>query len=133
VTRLIVVRHGRTAWNREERFRGRTDVPLDPVGKAQAEACARVLAARFRPAAIYASPLSRTVATAEEIVLVGHNATNRVLILAALGLGNERFWRIGQDTAAVNVVTVADGTFTVVTLNDTCHLNPTIVGEEKTK
>jgi broad specificity phosphatase PhoE len=55
----------------------------------------------------------------EEIVLVGHNATSGVLILAALGLGSERFWRIGQDMAAVNVVTVDGGILTVITLNDT--------------
>jgi broad specificity phosphatase PhoE len=55
----------------------------------------------------------------EETVLVGHNATNRVLILAALGLGSKRFRRIGQDMAAVNVVTVDGGILTVITLKDT--------------
>lgn len=30
-TRIVLVRHGQTAWNRETRFRGRADVPLDSV------------------------------------------------------------------------------------------------------
>jgi uncharacterized phosphatase len=29
------LRHGRTAWNAEERYQGRTDVPLDDVGRVQ--------------------------------------------------------------------------------------------------
>jgi probable phosphoglycerate mutase len=33
---LAVVRHGRTAWNADGRFQGRTDVPLDDTGRAQA-------------------------------------------------------------------------------------------------
>jgi len=59
--RLLLVRHGQTAWNLgagPERFRGRTDLPLDATGEAQAEAVARRLAA-VRIAAIYASPLRR--------------------------------------------------------------------------
>jgi broad specificity phosphatase PhoE len=61
-TRIFVIRHGQTAWNEgagQERFRGRTDLPLDDVGHAQAQA----LAARLdhEPiAAVYTSPLLRT-------------------------------------------------------------------------
>lgn len=60
-TRVILVRHGQTAWNAgagEERFRGRTDLPLDSTGQAQA----RALAVRLRQeplATLYASPLLR--------------------------------------------------------------------------
>jgi len=39
-----------------------------------------------------------------------------------LGLGNDRFWRLQQDTCAINVFTVKNGEFTLVSLNDTCHL-----------
>ncbi len=38
ITRVVLVRHGRTEWNRVERFRGRADVPLDATGLAQADA-----------------------------------------------------------------------------------------------
>lgn len=66
-TRFILVRHGQTEWNRVERFRGQADVPLNDVGLAQAEATGERIAAQWQPAAIYASPLSRAVKTAESI------------------------------------------------------------------
>jgi broad specificity phosphatase PhoE len=66
-TTLILVRHGQTAWNKEERFRGRTDLPLNESGMRQAEAVARRIAAEYRPAAVYTSPLKRAVQTAEII------------------------------------------------------------------
>ena len=40
---LIVVRHGRTAWNAAGRFQGRADPPLDEVGSRQAADCAAAL------------------------------------------------------------------------------------------
>jgi broad specificity phosphatase PhoE len=70
--RLILLRHGQTAWNEGagvERFRGRTDLPLDATGQAQA----RVVAARLRSeplAALYSSPLLRarqTIAPLAEV------------------------------------------------------------------
>lgn len=65
--RVVLVRHGRTAWNREERFRGRANVPLDETGLVQAAAAARRVAAEWQPAAIYCSPLDRTLHTGEAI------------------------------------------------------------------
>lgn len=68
--RLVValVRHGRTSWNQERRFLGLTDIGLDDVGQAQAQA----LAVRFgRPSpftAVYSSPLSRALHTAAWLV-----------------------------------------------------------------
>ncbi len=66
-TRVVLVRHGQTAWNREVRFRGQTDLPLDEVGLKQAEATGRYVAARWPVVAVYASPLSRAIQTAEAI------------------------------------------------------------------
>ncbi len=70
MTRIILVRHGQTAWNvgassaEGERFRGRVDLPLNERGHAQAQALAERLA--DEPiAAIYASPLQRAMETAE--------------------------------------------------------------------
>jgi broad specificity phosphatase PhoE len=201
VTRIILVRHGQTEWNRVERFRGRADVPLNQTGLAQAEATGKRVAAEWHPSAVYSSPLSRSVTTAEAIarhfnlevqvhpgladidygewqglspdearqrwpeqidlwynqphlarilggetldglrqrlmktvselvqrhpkdtiVAVSHTVTNRVILLAALGLGNERFWHIRQDTCAINVIDAEGDDFVVVSLNDTCHL-----------
>lgn len=57
------------------------------------------------------------------VAMVGHSVVNRVLLCAVLGLSNEHFWQLRQDTCAVNVFEVdEDGNRTVVSLNDTCHL-----------
>lgn len=201
MTRIILVRHGQTEWNRVERFRGRADVPLNDVGLAQAEATGRRVAAEWQLSAIYASPLSRAMRTAEAIaghfklpvqahpsladidygqwqglttdearvrwpdmvdawynaperaevpggetlaelreramgtvrdlctrhagetiVVVGHTVINRIILLGVLGLDNDRFWHLRQDTCAINVFEAEGGDYTLVSLNDTCHL-----------
>jgi broad specificity phosphatase PhoE len=201
MTRIILVRHGQTEWNRVERFRGRADVPLNETGLAQAEATGRRIASMWQPVAVYASPLSRAVKTAEAIArsfalpvqvhpgladidyglwqgltpdeararwpeiveawytaphtvhipggetladlrtramatvndlaarhsgqtlgMVGHTVINRIILLGVLGLGNDRFWRIRQDTCAINVFEAEADGFTLVSMNDTCHL-----------
>lgn len=198
---IILVRHGQTEWNRVERFRGRADVPLNETGLMQAEATGKRVAAEWKPAAIYSSPLSRAVKTAEAIarhfgipvqvhpgladidygewqgltpdearlrwpeqidlwynhpeqalipggetladlrtrgmttvneladlyngqtiVLAGHTAINRIILLGILGLGNERFWHIKQDNCAINVFEAENEDFVLELLNDTSHL-----------
>ena len=65
-TRLLLIRHGETAWNRATRIQGHTDIPLSPLGLAQAERLADVLADEPL-AAIYSSDLSRARQTAEAL------------------------------------------------------------------
>jgi len=60
--------------------------------------------------------------TGETIVAVGHTVINRVILLGILGLGNDRFWRLRQDTCAINVFKAEGDDLTLVSLNDTCHL-----------
>lgn len=43
-TRLLLVRHGETAWNAGTRIQGLTDIPLNPRGRAQAQRLAQALA-----------------------------------------------------------------------------------------
>jgi probable phosphoglycerate mutase len=64
--RLVLWRHGRTAWNIEHRFQGQTDVELDEVGVRQARAAAGLLMA-LRPRVIVSSDLQRALRTAEEL------------------------------------------------------------------
>jgi broad specificity phosphatase PhoE len=63
---LFLVRHARTELNADGRLRGRLDVPLDAVGRAEAEALADALA-ELRPVRVVTSPLRRAVQTAEAI------------------------------------------------------------------
>lgn len=63
---LALVRHGRTAWNRERRMQGQSDIALDPVGEAQAEAAGRLLATAVWTR-IVSSPLRRASQSAEII------------------------------------------------------------------
>ncbi len=67
MAKLILVRHGHVEGIDPERFRGRTDVPLTEEGLRQAVAAARCVAARWRPAVVYTSPLQRCVRTGREI------------------------------------------------------------------
>jgi len=64
--RLVLWRHGRTAWNLEHRFQGQTDVPLDEVGIKQAQAASRLLVA-LRPQRIVSSDLCRARDTADAL------------------------------------------------------------------
>ena len=64
--RLALVRHGETAWNREGRFQGHSLVGLNELGISQARQIAKALVP-LKPAALYSSPLPRTLMTAEEI------------------------------------------------------------------
>jgi phosphoserine phosphatase len=207
MTRIILVRHGQTDWNLDDRFRGRADVPLNATGVAQAQATGQRVAEEWQPVAIYSSSLSRALDTGqaiadhlarsyqtnipvqvisdladfdfgkwegltpeearqhwpeeieawyaspqtvhipggetlqdlreramkvirdlvsqhsgETIAVVSHTDVNRIILLDMLGLRDDSFWRLRQDTCAINVIEAEDGSFTIVTINDTCHL-----------
>ena len=56
------------------------------------------------------------------VLLAAHRAVNKVLIAALIGLDNSHFWRIGQDTTAINRFNRVGDTWHIMGLNDTCHL-----------
>jgi broad specificity phosphatase PhoE len=61
--RLLLIRHGQTDGNAAGRTQGRREVPLNALGRAQAEAVA-VRVRDLAPAALYASPAGRAQETA---------------------------------------------------------------------
>lgn len=65
-TRLILVRHGQTDYNREGRLQGQVDIPLNSTGLLQAESLAATVATS-PPDVIVASPLDRALQTARII------------------------------------------------------------------
>jgi len=200
MTQIILVRHGRTPWNKEKIFRGTIDIPHDEVGTEEARLAGEWLKGETIHAA-YCSPLSRARDTAEAIarhhgitvqdlpglidlnygdwqkvplaevkvrwadlyrqwedaphtvrfpngetleecrarawaavaevvkrhpgqtvVLAAHRVVNKVLIAAFIGLDNSHFWRIGQDTTAINRFRLVGDTWHIITINDNCHL-----------
>ena len=200
MTQIILVRHGRTPWNKDKIFRGTVDIPLDEVGKQEASLAGEWLKGETIQAAC-ASPLSRAMDTAraiaqhhgvpvqelpglidinygdwqgvplaevkvkyvdlyrqwetvpqtvrfpngetldevraralaavdevmtlnpdKTILLAAHRAVNKVLIAAFLGIDNSHYWRIGQDTTAINRFAGVGNTWHIQLVNDTCHL-----------
>lgn len=69
--RLILVRHGETAFNRDRRVQGLSDICLTEAGERQARAVAHRL--QLEPVdAFYCSPLERALATAR-VIAAAHN------------------------------------------------------------
>jgi probable phosphoglycerate mutase len=66
-TRLLLVRHGETQWNRDKRFQGIRDIPLNENGRTQAGKAAMFLKETTIDRAV-TSPLSRPKETAEIIL-----------------------------------------------------------------
>ena len=148
MTRIVLVRHGHVEGIAPERFRGRRDVDLSALGIRQARATAQHIAQQWRPAALYSSPLRRCLQTAagidcaglEElnaarmadvlrlicerhpqgtVVVVGHNACNRVLLLQALDRPLSAYWRVGQDPCAVSEIEISGTVITERRMNET--------------
>jgi len=64
--RLVILRHGRTAWNAERRYQGQADPPLDDVGEGQALQVAGLIAA-MHPDVLISSDLQRARLTAMQV------------------------------------------------------------------
>ncbi|MCS7260898.1 MAG: histidine phosphatase family protein [Anaerolineae bacterium] len=97
MTTVLLVRHGQTVWNREQRFRGQVEVPLDETGLLQAAALAQRIAAAWKPVAIYASPLQRTLQTAAPVAracgleVIPHTGLLDINFGACTGLSEAEF------------------------------------------
>jgi broad specificity phosphatase PhoE len=88
---LYFIRHGETDWNRESRYQGQRDIPLNDMGRAQARRHGHVLKELMPSIADFdfvASPLQRAVETMR-------------LIRSALGLDPDAF-RIAPEIAELS-------------------------------
>ncbi|QAY74011.1 histidine phosphatase family protein [Agromyces protaetiae] len=86
-TRIFLVRHGETDWNRQRRIQGSTDIPLNDTGRAQAAVTGSALLGTSW-AGIYTSHLSRASESAEIIArIVGLDEPVIVPALAERGHG----------------------------------------------
>jgi broad specificity phosphatase PhoE len=66
MTKIYLVRHGQTEWNKKLTFRGRIDVPLNETGHREAQAISDALKNK-NIGVIYTSPLKRSIETAQPI------------------------------------------------------------------
>ena len=205
-TRLLLVRHGQTAYNAEVRFMGQLDIPLDEIGRVQAQAVAKRLCLE-RPVALYSSGLSRAYDTASAIqsaipshpelridgrlteghfgewqgktydslkvkdtqrlaqweadrlhvappggetlpqmaervqaayndicaenrdktvIVIGHGGSLQVLIILALGLPLDAYWKLWVSNASVSELRIAEWGAILHLLNDVSHLTATV-------
>jgi broad specificity phosphatase PhoE len=67
MTKILLIRHGHVEGIKPERFRGRAPLDLTARGRDEAQAVARRVAAAWRPAKIYTSPMGRCIETAAAI------------------------------------------------------------------
>ena len=66
VTDLVLLRHGRTDWNRQRRIQGQSQSQLDDLGRSQAASVAPVMAA-LGPSALWVSDADRARETASYV------------------------------------------------------------------
>lgn len=85
--RVVLLRHGRTAWNAQRRFQGQADPPLDEVGCAQAYEVARLITA-LSPALLVSSDSARAMQTATVVGEVAGLAVHTEPRLRERGLGH---------------------------------------------
>ena len=85
MTELLFIRHGETDWNRQQRFQGQIDVPLNATGQAQAVRVAARLATD-RHAALFSSDLLRARETAAPLA-----AAWRLAPVALAGFREQNF------------------------------------------
>jgi 2,3-bisphosphoglycerate-dependent phosphoglycerate mutase len=67
MSELILLRHGQSQWNLENRFTGWIDVPLSPQGEAEARAAGEKLRGR-RIDIVFTSVLARAIETARIVL-----------------------------------------------------------------
>jgi probable phosphoglycerate mutase len=100
MTKIILTRHGHVEGIKPERFRGRAPLDLTKRGIAEAAALAQRIAAAWRPAHIYTSPMGRCIATATAIARSTGIAANTCADLTDIDYGAWQFKTFDEAKAA---------------------------------
>ena len=122
---LVVLRHGQSTWNAENRFTGWTDVDLSPAGEDEARLAGRLLAAEpgLELDTVHTSVLTRAVRTANlaldelersflpvrrswrlnERHYGALQGLNKKEMAATYGLAQVKLWRRGYETPPPSV------------------------------
>lgn len=85
--KFIILRHGESVWNKENRFTGWKDVELSPLGREEAVRCGRVLKAEgFQFDLAFTSVLKRAIHTLDTVM----NETDHAWLPV------EKAWRLNE-------------------------------------
>lgn len=87
MVKFIILRHGYSMGNKEKRFSGQMDVPLDNVGHAQAECTAKYISSNFKVDSVYSSDLSRAYETALPVAKEFNLSVNKRTDLREVDVG----------------------------------------------
>jgi len=99
MTKIILTRHGHVEGIKPARFRGRTELPLTELGRAQAKAVAGRIANTWSAVKVYTSPMGRCVTTGQEIAMACRVASEPIEALNDLDYGQWQ-WRTFDEVQA---------------------------------
>ncbi|MBK5239315.1 MAG: histidine phosphatase family protein [Actinomycetales bacterium] len=107
-TTFALIRHGQTDWNAEFRIQGTTDIPLNELGRGQANAAVGPLAAFHNDERdwdfIVSSPLSRAADTADFIATgLGVDVTHRLPAIVERNYGDAEGLQAGPELEALRI------------------------------
>src|SRR5437870_218779 len=94
---LLLLRHGQSQWNLENRFTGWIDVPLSPRGEAEA----RVLP-------LWTSDILPGLRAGQNVLVVAHGNSLRALVMHLNGLTREQVLELEIPTGVPLLYELAD-------------------------
>ena len=99
MTHIVLTRHGHVEGIHPERFRGRAELPLTELGKAEAEAVAQRIARTWQPRIVYTSPMGRSAETGGAIAAACGIACEAIEGLNDIDYGQWQ-WRSHEEVEA---------------------------------
>lgn len=116
---------GLTVEEVEERFPELVAVRRRSPERAVAPEGESLYDVRTRALGIFAELLRRHAG--ESLLVVGHDAPTKMILLDALGLGPESFWKLRFTSTGISELIAAGREHRIVRINDTAHLGPNLL------